>query len=317
MKRAAIFALAIAILLAVVVFAPVPGHRRWIGALHDAAHAPVFGCIAVFALAAMRGAVRIKVPGLAAQYLIALIVAVAFGVATELAQLATGRDASIGDARNDLLGALAFLIGFSAFDARLSSRRSVALRAIALVIAATLIAVPSAPVVRAAGKYWQREQRFPVLAQFDRDYDRYFIMQQWSAFEPAQMPSPWARIPQESSLRIRFLPGPYPGMEFIEPSPDWSRYATLALDLTNPTTAELKLVLRVHDARHSYEFDDRFNRELRIAPETRAVVRIALNDVRTAPRTRPMDLRHVAGIILFRSGESDAAEMYFSKLWLE
>ena len=56
------------------------------------------------------------------QYAIAFIVAVASGIATELAQIADGRDASWIDVRNDVLGALAFLLLFAAFDRHVGAR---------------------------------------------------------------------------------------------------------------------------------------------------------------------------------------------------
>lgn len=315
MKRGGIALALIGILLVTVIWAPVPGHRRWIGALHNAAHAPIFGCIAVLMWTAIRAHARLALLSPVRQYLLALISTALLGIVTELAQIPTGRDASVSDALNDMLGALAFLLVFCAFDPRLRSARPV--RAIAIVAAALLFAIPAAPVVRAAAKYQQRDHRFPVLAEFSHGYDRFFIMQQSSVFKPKRLPEAWASSADESAMHVRFLAGPYPGMDFIEPSPDWSGYSTLAFDVTNPTSKRLELLLRVHDAAHINQLADRFNKLVSVAPSTRVVLRIPLSEIRSGPQTRELDLRHVAGIILFRTDASQAGEMYLSKVWLE
>ena len=55
MSRTVLVACAsIGILLVAVVFAPVPGHKVWISRLHDFAHGPIFGCVAVLLLIALR-----------------------------------------------------------------------------------------------------------------------------------------------------------------------------------------------------------------------------------------------------------------------
>src|SRR5262245_41348432 len=279
LKRGAIALAATGIPLVTVVFAPVPGHRRWIGAVHNAAHAPIFGCIAVLLLVVIREHAQLTLLTVKRQYLLAFGAAALLGIATELAQIPTGRDASTGDALNDMLGAIAFLAVFSAVDPRARGART--LRALAIVAAVLILAIPAAPVVRAGIKYQQRDHRFPALAEFSHGYDRFFIMQQWSVFEAAQLPRPWAADAGEVAMHVRFLAGPYPGMEFIEPSPDWSGYSTLALDVTNPTSQPLQLLLRVHDDAHDNQLDDRFNRLLNVPPSTRTVLRIALSEIRS------------------------------------
>ncbi|MET0535715.1 MAG: VanZ family protein, partial [Steroidobacter sp.] len=117
MKRAHVIALAlIAILLAAVVFAPVPGDTRWIRTLHNSAHAPIFGCVALLALFVIRS--RWQQSNLISQYTLALAAVFGLGVITELLQIPAGRDASFEDALHDVIGALAFLGIFAAFDPR-------------------------------------------------------------------------------------------------------------------------------------------------------------------------------------------------------
>ncbi|GFE84586.1 hypothetical protein GCM10011487_65860 [Steroidobacter agaridevorans] len=311
--------LVIGILLAAVVFAPVPGDTRWIRTLHNSAHAPIFGCVSLLTLFVVRGQPRLAAVGVVGQYALALAAAVILGILTELLQIPSGRDASLEDALHDVIGAVALLGIFAAFDSRVRvSAHSGAVRLAAATIGIVALVVAVAPVTRAAMKYQQRDARFPVLADFTERYDRYFILQQWAEFTPAKLPAPWASQAGEAAMHVELLDGAYPGLDFIELRPDWSGYSTLAVDLTNPTPLALQLVLRVHDAGHNDEPADRFSRRFELSPRTRQIIRIPLQDVATGPSTRELDLRNVAGMIIYRTSNSPrASELYFSRAWLE
>lgn len=320
MKRVHVIALAlIAILLAAVVFAPVPGDTRWIRTLHNSAHAPIFGCVSLLMLLFSRSHPRLQALGLIGQYVLALAAAFALGAITELLQIPAGRDASVEDALHDTIGALAFLGIFAAIDSRIRNLpQSARIRVAAAVVGIVSLGVAVAPVSRAAIKYRQRDERFPVLADFTQRYDRYFILQQSAEFSPVQMPAPWARAKDESAMRVRLLDGPYPGMNFIEPMPAWSGYSTLAVDLTNPTPMNLQLVLRVHDAGHNNQPEDRFSKRFELPAGTREVLRLRLQDIAAGPQSRRLDLHQVAGLIIFRADDSPpAGELYLSRAWLE
>jgi VanZ family protein len=320
MKRVYVIALAlIAILLAAVVFAPVPGDTRWIRTLHNSAHAPIFGCVSLLVLLVTRSHPRLQTLGLLAQYILAFAAAFALGVITELLQIPAGRDASFEDALHDTIGALALLGLFAAVDTRVRGvPQNMPIRFAAAVVGLVSLGIAAAPVTRAAIKYQQRDERFPVLADFSQRYDRYFFLQQSSEFSPVTLPTPWARTQDESAMRVRLLDGPYPGMSFIEPWPDWSGYATLAVDLTNPTPMNLQLILRIHDVGHNNQPEDRFGRRFELPAGTREILRVRLEDVAAGPKSRRLDLRQIAGMIIFRADDSPpAGELYLSRVWLE
>jgi hypothetical protein len=311
--------LVIGILLAAVVFAPVPGDTRWIRTLHNSAHAPIFGCVSLLTLIILRGHPRFASVGLGRQYALALSTALFLGILTELLQIPAGRDSSVEDALHDIVGAVALLGIFASFDSRVrASTHSAAVRLAAAMIGTVALVIAVAPVTRAAIKYQLRDKRFPVLADFTERYDRYFILQQSAEFSPAPLPAPWASKAGEEAMHVELLDGPYPGLDFIELLPDWSAYSTLVVDLTNPTPLPLQLVLRVHDAAHNDQPSDRFSRRFELAPRTRQIIRIPLQDVAAGPRTRQLDLRNVAGMIIYRTDASPRAhELYFSRAWLE
>lgn len=320
MKRASwLIGVAIAILLWAVVFAPAPGETRWIRTLHNSAHAPIFGCVALLSLLLIRARARFVALSPAKQYASALAVAVGLGVLTEFVQMLTGRDASFEDALHDAIGAVAVLGLFAVVDEQVrASPRATTVRWASAIVGVMALAVAATPVTRAAIKYQQRDQRFPVLADFSERFDRYFILQQSAEVAPAQMPAAWANQADEQAMHVRLLEGPYPGLHFIEVPPDWSAYSTLALDFTNPTTLALQFVVRVHDAAHNNQVEDRFNRVFELPPQTRQIIRIPLRDIAAGPSARQLDLRQVAGVIVFRTDDSPrASELYFSRAWLE
>jgi VanZ family protein len=320
MKRLHVIALAlIAILLVAVVFAPVPGDSRWIRTLHNSAHAPIFGCVSLLMLLVSRSHPQLQALRWSGQYMLALAVAFVLGLLTELLQIPAGRDASVEDALHDAIGALAFLGIFGAVDPRVRNvPQNTPIRLAAAVVGLVSLGLAAAPVTRAAIKYQQRDERFPVLTDFSQRYDRYFIFQQSAEFSPVKMPAPWARTKDESAMRVRLLNGPYPGLHFIEPVPDWSGYATLAVDLTNPTPMNLQLILRVHDAGHDNQPEDRFSKRFELPAGTREVLRIRLQDIAAGPKTRRLDLHRIAGLIIFRADDSPpAGELYVSSVGLE
>lgn len=304
-----------AILVIAVIFSPAPGHTRWIKTLHNSAHGPIFGCIALLILHVIRAHPRWRSLPSLSQYLISLLISTLLGAATEIAQGFTGRDASFSDTLHDVLGAAAFLALSSAFDQWLQTRARGA-RVAALTFAATLLTFLAAPVVRSAAEYRQRDELFPVLADFSRDFDRYFIGQRFAAIGHAPLPS-WAAESNDSALRVTFLAGSYPGIDIAEPLPDWSAYSTLAFDITNPTSLDLGLVLRVDDARHNQQHADRFNKTYRLAPHTRTVLRVSLSEIESGAVERTLDMHNIASVVLFRDDTSRASEMYFSRAWLE
>ena len=309
--------LAVGILLVVVVFAPVPGDTRFLDKLHDAAHGQVFGGIALLILLWLRTrmipASRFAV---LKQYAIAFTLAAVLGIATELAQKVIGGNASWIDVRNDALGAMAFLLLFVPFDRRLAAFIRPAATALAVLAFVAVQAVITAPLTRSALEYRKRDRVFPVIVDFTREYDRYFVRQNRAAVGPIAMPERWKSMPAEAAMLVSLQGGLYPGLNLIEPQPDWSAYSTLLLDLTNPGAAELILVLRIHDDIHDQAFSDRFNRRLSLPPFTREVVRIPLEDVRRAPRGRSMQLDSIAGLVLF-SPVPWHGDFYVSRVWLE
>ena len=305
------YTLLIGILLAAVVFSPGPGTGRAAVALHDAAHAPVFACVTLLALALLR---RFRPRGIALQYLVAFTLAVALGAATEIVQKLTGRDASWLDLTSDAIGAFAACGIFAAFDARLPRPR---LRACAAIVGIGALALHSLQFARVGVAYAHRNQEFPVLfAASDARPDR-FLVAQSAAIVYANLPAALASYPNEPALRVLLSKREFPGVALEEPYPDWSRQTQLKLELANPTDERLILILRVLDQAHDWDFGDRFNRTLSIEPQTRTTFSIPIEQIARAPATRTMDMRSIADLRLFADERNVAGEFFLTRAWLE
>ncbi|MBB6091378.1 hypothetical protein HNQ60_000224 [Povalibacter uvarum] len=308
-KNSVIPAAVTGILLAAVILVPVPGRERWITVLHDFAHAPIFGCVAVAVLLILRASDGLAKRPAWQLYLLALAVAVVLGALTEIIQWIEGRDASWIDLRSDIIGAAAFLGLCAAFDRTFTPR----VRAAGIVVAIALLVWHSKPGLDAIRAYQYRASLEPTLAQFSTARDLYFIdpLRSHARIEP--LPSDWSST-GDTALRVDFTNERWPGVDFFEPFTDWSRYRTLELDLVNPGDSELRLTLRIHDVNHNNEYADRFNRDFALAPRSRQVVSIPLADIESAPRDRRMNMTRIADLHLFRSDGSSGERMYVVKM---
>ncbi len=269
--------------------------------VEDFGHAPLFGVIAL----ALLGVTRARWPGSPVrQYGFAAAAAAALGVLTELAQVPVGRDASWGDFSRNILGIAIALTAFAALDRRLASPR--AARVLLLLIAIAGLAWVVAPVIEVVQAYRYRTAIFPELADFSRGRDSF-----WSRGSGAR------RTFENGALRVDFVSEPFPGVAWFEPHPDWRGHDSLIVDVENPNDSPMQLTLRVHDRAHSWEFADRFNRNIRLAPHERRLVRVPLNEIMQAPSGRDMDMGHIADVSLYRSDPAGPSRMIVHSLRLE
>ena len=304
--RTAFLATLVVVLPALALVAKLPSHPQILLVLNNAAHAPVFGALAIVLLLLLRRSAMAEWQCYAA----AFGVAVAIGALIEWIQPMIGRGAEWIDLRNDALGAIAGL----ALMASMRSRRWILL----LVAIAALMPV-AWPVAEAALANMARARQFPTILGFESPRSLYFISSRGIELAPSALPWPWQRADDPISLRVQVVGGQWPGLTHEEPQADWRGYSRLMLDLTNPDARPLTLTLRVHDRAHDNQSSDRFNRTFTIPGAARQTVSIALEEIERGPLDRRLDLSRVAGLILF--GDEDPAssgrEYYVTRSWLE
>lgn len=306
-RRALLLRGLIITLPALALFARMPSHPSILGVLNNAAHAPVFGVLAVAYFHLL-----LYHPALFSwrRYLAAFVLAVATGGVVELIQPMLGRGAEITDLVNDALGAIAAL-GVLAF---IRSRKT-----LALLMAALAVVPVGWPVVDAAVASVIRAREFPVLLGGDPWPDRYFIRARGVEILRAEIPMPWRRVGDPPSLLVRTIGTRWPGVTHSEPYPDWRGRSKLMIDLTNPELQPLALTLRVHDRIHDNRAVDRFNLNLVLAASRRQTIVIPLEDIEQAPADRRIDLSRMAGLIIFGNGDPAmiGRQYYITRIWLD
>lgn len=308
--------LAAAALVALVLFGKLPPWPKYWVVLGNAAHAPVFGLLAVICLLVLAALTRSRSTWLVP---LALLITLGGGIAVEWLQTFVGRDSSWDDVVTDALGAacvLAFVMWQQGFGMPSPGRLTRILAPLVVIVCAAAILYPLA---EAAAAYARRASQFPVIAQFDSPLDLYFVSDVGAVATRGHLPDMWRTATDSESLRVLVANEPYPGVAFTEPASDWSAWSTLKLDITNPDARPLDLNVRVHDIAHKQHYDDRFNRRFVVEGSTRTTISIPLQDIQQGPKSRPLDLEGIAGVIVFTDGPSATfgRQFYLTRIWLE
>jgi hypothetical protein len=304
-SRLIVYLVAVAVLLTAVLFSPSWGNWLWLRTLHDFAHGPVFGVIAIVMLMAQRHRGQHDAR---THYFVAILASVFLGGATELIQWFTYRDPSWKDFRADVIGVGTFVLCYALFDSRITH-----LRRTLMPLAVMGATVMLWPVAVTAHAYYERNRAFPLIFDLNRGIGMYFITTRQVQTRIEPMPAPWSN---ESALRVDFLPGKWQGIELREPPSDWREFDKLIVDLVNPTSETLRVVVRVDDEQHNWKYADRYNGNFDLAPHSRVALRIPIEEIRTAPKNRELDLSKVARVVVFRRRDSQAPSMYVSRMEL-
>jgi VanZ family protein len=290
------------VVAAALLFARLPIPPTYAGrAIENAGHLPVFLLVTFGLLTVLRADYRVEGVRL---YALAGLLGAGLGFVSEVIQRPLARDASWEDVFSDAMGALCALALYALFDRRTAISRPQ--RLAAFVVALACLAFYLAPLVRMGQAYVQRNARFPVLVDFAARFEPVWIVGYGTN-----------RNVIRGALDVNFSGDGIPGVSLREPVPDWSGYKFLVVDVENPDAQVLNLGVRVHDRGHGQVFSDRFNRGFALAGGERRTLRIALEEVRRAPRGRLMDMGHISDITLFRDGNRGSRGLRIYSMHLE
>lgn len=239
--------------------------RRWpalLLELENICHPIAFGVLTHLAFGKLRE--RFPLPSLA-PYFWGLVIGVVGGGATEYAQSFTGRDASWLDFANDVAGTVLALL----LRARSEQKRPVPRWGLtALVVAVGCATV--APLLFTLSAYAWRSMRAPVL---------------WRSDE-----LPFRRFAHWRQLRFTVL-------EVTEPPADWRRWNFLELDVENQQEVPLQLFVGIDELRPR-DFRDWGTGRFEVAAGARETLRIRLEDLRTAPSGKAVDLTAIGRVVV-------------------
>ncbi len=289
-----------------------PEHSVWWTAVYDLGHAPLFGFVAL--------AVRVAVGALAngrlslpAQYGLAFAVTAILSGASEVAQIGSEhRDANLGDALRDLAGAAACLLVAAGFEGLF---RGAVPRAILVLSGVFLMSAILAPLGPLAWSYSMRRASLPVIADYTSEWQKPLTQALRVDLSSTIAPDGFTGRSGEPVARVRFRQAAWPGVDVVEPWPDWRGYDSLRFQVYAEMPAPKMLVLRIDDEQHNGAHSDRFNRSFRIDQGVNDIV-VPLNDIRKGPRGRELDLSRIARVLVFSRRPDAPYELLFGPMSL-
>lgn len=276
------FAGLLLLLLVVFLLAPIHQSSRAVAATMDACHAPAFAALAGMCYQ-VRGKGRQRGRWGSWVWGVGIWLAVmGMGLATEWVQDRVGRSGNWHDAWANGSGALAGVFAARAGDAAVRWRGAL------LGAAGLILLLAAVPPGRTLLDCYRQQRAIPELASFEREVE----LSRWLVLDCELRRTREHATSGSWSAQIDLRPGPYSGIATLWPFRDWSPYEELAFDVWIDSGAPLDLLVKVEDQQHNGEHMDRFNRILRLDEGAHSIT-IPLHEIRTAPRDRELDLRHV------------------------
>lgn len=257
-------------------------------------HAWDIGHIVYFALLAgllSRWRVVAKM-SLAGQWTIILTITLLLGVSIELMQHGTARTPDIGDVLRDVTGSLIVLV----FGSPGPGLRPLSLRLSLRLAVLSLSLVQLWPVTKSLIDEAIARHQFPLLSGFETPFE----IDRWTGsarLSIATMPS----ISDSRLLKLSLTTEQYSGAALKYFDGDWASASRLKFSLYNPDESPLQITCRIHDVQHNdghEEYEDRFNRRYTLMHGWNHID-IDLDEVKTSPARRSMDMSRIREIQLF------------------
>jgi len=216
------------------------------------------------------------------------------GVMSEAAQIPIARDASLEDLVRNMAGGIAGLMCCIAFSSEqhycLGSRVSLLLLAILVILTA------AAPFANVTLAYVERYQQLLVLIRSNQNNAMKFVRG-----PDAETASIVAGASGDQCILVNARKDRGPGLAFRSLWPDWSAHSFITISLENMSSTALEIVVRVHDTKHragNQPHGDRYNR-IFMLDEGLNTLKIALEDIVSAPSNRTLDIRSIDGMGIF------------------
>lgn len=242
------------------------------------------------------------------QWLLVTIIAIVLGGAIEWVQFYVGRNANVDDVLHNVFG-----VWLGLFWGQKPSRLIWLLRFVC-----TLLITPALwLVVDSALADLSMRHQFPRLNSFESRYE----LQQLQAnngqvkIHQAQLVHTHGMNAAQITLGTR----PYSGVSLLGNYGDWSGYSALVMDLYNPDDEALELVVRISDFQHNRgdnKYNDRFNRRI-ILLHGWNHIHIPLEEVRTAPHGRFMQMNAIGNVTIFAAQLSEPRVFYWDNIKLQ
>jgi hypothetical protein len=162
------------------------------------------------------------------------------------------------------------------------------------------------PIVVTTVAHIRRASLLPQLVQLNSVLGRHFLLASEAHF-----------VSTGEGILVQPDRGRWPGISLEEVWPDWRAYSALLIDVTNPNTQNLRILVRIDDRRPDPQYTDRYNQQFQLEPQSRRVIRIPLAEIESAPKGPVIDLAHMQKIALFEDGSAPTYAFCLNSLRLE
>ena len=258
-------------------------------------HVPVFGLVSLVILSMT----PTSWPS-SQRFGLALMGTVLLGALTEAAQIPMQRDASWEDLIADAAGAVSLL----AFAYAVGRKQIIG--GISAISATAILLWTASPLIDTTRALIHRNAQFPVIFSGDIDSEETFV----SGLN-VRMKTRRSEASNEFYTEVRVLREKGMNIQIRDLVSDWSDYSNLNFRIELLGDLDLTLTVRIHDTLHrrgNQPHSDRFNQRLTLSPGIQSFT-IPLQNVRSAPQGRAMDMRKIEALILF-SEKSDAVRSF-------
>jgi hypothetical protein len=286
-------------IVGLLLIAPIDYPGRLLGVVFDYGHVPAFAVLVFVVSRLLSGQnTSIKVAGTVA------IAATAFGVGGEFVQQYVGRSAEPGDAFANAVGAA---IGFfvATWNKWTQNQRRVWMPLLVLAV----IGAVWAPTLILIDINRQRTD-FPMLGSFESKLE----LSRWHTRNSSKRRSQSYSSDGEWCLEWKLRPAKYPQIHTRWPFGDWSRFASLEVDIWNEDEP-IEVVVKIEDTDHNGSHDDRYQQSFRLLTG-KTTISIQTNDIQSAIADRKMDLQRIARLSIFTIDLQKRRTLYIDRLQL-
>ena len=247
--------------------------------------------------------------GLLKQWVLAISIGAALGLATELVQSLVGRQFDHVDIIRDLAGCATGLLLLAGSDKNMGKREKISRAAFITVI----IVVLTVPLLLSLSDELIARGQFPMLSGFETPLE----IDRWRADGPLSISEDIFRE-GKASLMAEFTTVRYSRVTMRYSLGDWGGYQYLEFSIYNPDSSSLKLVCRVHDLEHERlgnEYSDRFHRTITLDKGWNDFS-IPVEEIRSAPSGRDMNLSELVQITFYSVSLPEPRTVYIDDVRL-
>ena len=294
---------------------PVPFHGRLAVATGDLVHGPLFAAISLGTMVLLqklrplgptdRGRLFVRCLGV-------FVLLSGFGLATELAQMLSGRTAAKHDAIADSLGVAAALLLYVGWN-----RRQVGWHwqgCLALAIGLMLMCWYRPAVILL--DVWRVKSEFPQLCSFESDVQ----LSQWYMHHCHATVSDQFVTHGHRSMRVDFERFDYPTTTLIEFPGDWQEVTSLHVDVTLAPDSRINsvpLAVNVHDRKANSDQENHYRKVVALKPGKTIHLAVSRAEMLRESTPRQLDLSDIQYVSLTLLHPTQVTTVYVDDLRLE